>query len=131
MKTYATFLAAASLVGITGLSHAGTIASPPLPTGTGTAGACYIRNVGTKPISLQVTALNNFSPGFINPNLNTCNPTPLAAGRTCVLLVNDLPDDVTFACSAVVNGSAKDLRGTVELRDLTNSLKVLAAEELR
>jgi hypothetical protein len=119
-------------LGITGLSHAATIVSPALPTGTNTGGACYIRNVGTKSVSLQVTALNNFSPGFINPNVNTCNPTPLAAGRTCILLVNDLPDDVTFACSAVVKGSAKNLRGVAEVRAITvGGLKVIVAEDLR
>lgn len=130
MKTYAVLTAAASLLGITGLSHAAQISSPLLPTGTGTSGACYIRNVGSSPISLQATISQNVDFPVI-VNFQNCNNAPLPAGRTCVVLVNDLPDDVFFSCSAVVDGSAKNLRGTVEVRDISPILKVLAAEELR
>ena len=130
MKISAVLTAAAALLGMTGLSHAATIASPLLPTGTGTSGACYIRNVGTKPISLQATISQNVDFPVI-VNFQNCNNAPLAAGRTCVVLVNDLPDDVFFSCSAVVAGSEKNLSGTVEVRDVSPILKVLAAEELR
>jgi hypothetical protein len=132
MKIYIALAAAAFLWASASFSHAAqTITSPGLPTGTNTAGACYIRNVGATPVSLQVTALLNFSPGFITPSFQNCNDAPLPAGRTCVLLVNDLPDDVAFSCSAVAS-SAKNLRAAAELRAITSSgLIVLLAEELR
>lgn len=130
MKTSITFSTIAVLLGITGLSYAAQVTSPLLPTGTGTSGACYIRNVGSSPISLQATIFQNVDFPVI-VNFQNCNNAPLPAGRTCVVLVNDLPDDVFFSCSAVVSGSAKNLRGTVEVRDISPTLKVLAAEELR
>jgi hypothetical protein len=133
MKKHTALAALGFLLGTAGISHAAqTITSAALPTGTNTAGACYIRNVGTSPISLQVEALLNFSTGFISPSFQNCNQAPLPGGRTCVLLVNDLPDDVTFECSAVVSGSVKNLRATAELRQITTSgLKVILAEDLR
>lgn len=130
MKTYAALTVAAFLLGNTGLSHAATIASPAFPTGTDTAGACYVRNVGTTPISVGVTMFENFGTPLAT-NTDNCNNTPLAAGRTCVLLVDNLPDDVTVACSAVAGVGVKNLRGTLELRDTLNALKVLIAEDLR
>jgi hypothetical protein len=131
MKTYAVLTAAASLLGITSLAQAAQIVSPPLPTGTNAAGVCYLRNVGASPIALQVMALSNFVPNFITPDFQNCNDAPLAAGQTCVLVVSDLPDDTTFACAADITGSAKNLRATVEIRDLGNGQKVLLADKLR
>ncbi len=131
MKAYAALAVAVTLSAIAGLAHAGTIVSPPLWTGTNTSGACYVRNVGGHDTSVQVTALLNFTPGFITPSFQNCNDAPLPAGRTCVFLVNDLPDDVTFACSAVIGGSPKNVRATVEVRALSPFLRVIAAEDLR
>ena len=135
MKMYSALVAVAALVGSARLVHAGqTIVSGALPTSTGTAGACYIRNAGPSPVSLQVTVLENFSPGFIAPDFDSCNSeSPLAAGRTCVVLINDLPDDVTFQCAATVSGSAKNLRGAAELRFIgrDGALTVLGAEDMR
>src|SRR5262245_5936539 len=107
MKTFAVLTAAVSLVGMTSLTQAAQLVSPPLATGVNAAGACYFRNVSTTSIALQVKALSNFTPDFITPDFQNCNDAPLAAGHTCVLLVNDLPDDTTFACAATVTGSAK------------------------
>ena len=46
--------------------------------------------------------------------------------------MNALDDDVTFACSAVVNGSAKNVRGNVEIREsITGGQQVIAADEMR
>lgn len=130
--TYATLTAATFLLGSTGLSQAGTIASPAFPTGTEAEAACYVRNVGTTPISVEVTTFENFGVELA-PTFDNCNGAPLAAGRTCVLLVNPtfLPDDVTVACSAVTSGSKTNLRGTLELRDALDNLKVFIAEDLR
>jgi hypothetical protein len=140
MKTYAILTAAASLWGITGLSHAAQIASPALPTLHSTTfvggelietgGACYIRNIGTSPISVEVKFFQNFGVELA-PDFQNCNGAPLAAGRTCILRISNLPDDVVFACSATAS-NVKNLRGILELRgDTASGLKVLLAEELR
>ena len=130
-----TALSALALVsGLAGNSHAAqTLVSPGFPTNTNTSGACYLRNIGPRSVSVQVSALLNFSPGFITPDFENCNDAPLASGQTCVLLVNDLPDDVTFECSALVNGSAKNLRGNAELRAIipAGGARVILADEMR
>jgi len=124
-----------------GVVQAATISSPALPTlhatdfegGNlfNTTGACYVRNVGKTPISLEVKFFQNFGSELV-ASFQNCNQAPLAAGRTCVALVNDLPDDVVFSCSANIAGSAKNVRGSLEQRGITvNGLEVLVAEELR
>jgi hypothetical protein len=137
MKAYATLTAAACLVGLTSLCQAGQIVSPALPTDTNTAGACYIRNLQSTPISLQVQLFQS-STFDIPPTFENCNTAPLAAGRTCVVLVNDLPDGVHFACSATASSVLdkhlrKRVRGTVELRTILpgGGLQVRIAEDLR
>ena len=133
MKLRTTLTALACLTSGASIAHAAqTIASAPLWTGLSNAGACYIRNVGTRPVSLTVSPLINFTPGFRTFSFENCNEAPLAAGHTCVGLVNALDDDVTFACSAVVNGSAKNVRGNVEIREsITGGQQVIAADEMR
>jgi hypothetical protein len=121
MKIRTVLAAAALLVGAAGHSQAATtVVSPALPTGTNTSGACYLRNIGTRNMTVNMTALNNFSPGFIDPIFNSCSGL-LKPGWTCELLVNDLPDDVTFACSATIVGNASNIRGGIEVRKLTPS----------
>jgi hypothetical protein len=85
-------------------------------------------------VSVQVAFLENFSAGFIAPDFESCNAAPLAPGRTCVLLVTDLPDDVTFECSATaVTGNVKNLRGTAELRAFSREGEpfTIAAQDMR
>ncbi|HZR82041.1 MAG TPA: hypothetical protein VFD92_13170 [Candidatus Binatia bacterium] len=125
-----TAVVVASLLGMAAPSQARTITSRMLPAGSNNAGACYFRNVGTTPISLQVSALRNFKAGFITPSSESCNGAPLAAGKTCYLLVNLLPDHVGFSCSAEFSGSGRNLRAEAELRDAGDG-HVLAAETLR
>jgi len=128
MKTRAALIAATLLLGLPGLAHAGQILSPPLWTGVNTAGACYVRNTGGSAVTVQVTLFSNNS---MTVDLNTCNSAPLGAGKTCVVLVSDLPDDSFVACSAVAGTLAK-LRGTVEVRAIeAGGLRVIIAEDLR
>ena len=131
MRKYAASLAAISVLGTAAISHAGQrIISTSLRTGVDTAGACYIRNVGKTPVPVQVEMYQNA--GFpIIISFQNCNDAPLPAGRTCVVIANDLPDDVTFQCSATATGSAKNLRGNVELRAIPGGLRVILADELR
>ena len=132
MRKYAALLAAVSLLGLAATAHAGQrIISTSLRTGVGTAGACYIRNVGKTPVPVQVEMYQNA--GFpIIISFQNCNDAPLPPGRTCVVIANDLPDDVTFQCSVEAAGSAKNLRGQVELRAITPSgLQVILSDDLR
>lgn len=132
MKTFAALVAAASVLAAAGPALAGQrISTPALPTEVDNAGACYIRNVGPVPVSLQAHLYQYFG-SDLAPTFDGCNGVPLAPGRTCALLVNDLPDDVVVACAADAAGSARNLRGTLELRNITPSgLRVLIAADLR
>lgn len=133
MKTTLALSGLAALLAGASLAHAArTLVSPGLPTVENTAGACYFRNVGTNPIALHVSAIQNFVPGSIDPDFQNCNDAPLAPGRTCVLLENTLPADVTFECAAEVSGNPKNLRATAELRRiLPNGVAVIAAQDLQ
>ena len=124
--------AMAILFGIAGYSHAAqTIVSAGLPTGTNTAGACYVRNIGTRPVSVNLTASVNYT-APVQPTFESCSQAPLDPGRSCVLLVDGLDNSVTFACAAAIGGSAKNVRGNVEVRLITPAgLKVVAAETMR
>jgi hypothetical protein len=130
MKLSSFLTAMALLAATAGLSQAApTIVSSALPTTVDTYGACYVRNISTRPVSLQVAALLNFSPGFITPSWQNCNDVPLGPGRTCAFLINDLPDDVTFSCSAtLISGSPRNVRGSVEVRSVYGSRVIHAAE---
>jgi hypothetical protein len=89
-----------------------TIASAPvLTTGIPHAdqAACYVRNIGTKPLEVSVQFVGSSTTAFDN-----CNTGPLDPGRTCVLL-KDGPM-LLAECRATASGSTKKLRGTAELR---------------
>jgi hypothetical protein len=134
MRLSSVLTALAVLSGGAGLAHASQIiTSPPLQTVENTAGACYIRNVGTRPISVQLSPLINFTPGVRTADFENCSDVLLPPGKTCVLLMNTLDADVTFACSAlIVGGSAKSVRGSIEVRSITPAgLQTILADELR
>jgi hypothetical protein len=132
MKTKIALAFSIALLVGAGTAHAASITSGGLPTGVNNRTACYFRNVGKTPIALQAQGLINFSPGFTTPNFQNCNQAPLPAGRTCVLIWDDIADDTAFACTAIVQGNVKNLRATAELRaPVTGGLKVVASSELR
>lgn len=120
MKTYAALATVAALWATTGLAHAATLASSFLVTpGGAIPAACYIRNVGTSPVSLQVTIFNSSGP--IMPTTQNCNDAPLPLGATCVVL-GDAGSlfGTGVACSAKAGGSVRNLRGTLNIiGDLT------------
>jgi hypothetical protein len=132
MKTMISLAALAALLGIAGAARAGTITSGGIPTGVNNNAACYFRNVGKTPLTFHAQGLINFSRNFTTPSFQNCNDAPLAPGRTCVLIWNDIDDDTAFACTADVFGNAKNLRAAAELRaPVTGGLKVVASSELR
>jgi len=117
---------AAGLFGLTEVTYAGqTIASAPVLNNTTVA--CYVRNVGTIPVSITVLITDETGTPLLNPSFQNCD-VPLAPGRTCVVLAGS--GAAFLACSATVSsGSARNLRGTVEARSA--GLHVTHAEELR
>src|SRR5262245_65452276 len=107
MRLSSVLTALALLSGGAGLAHASQIiTSPPLQTVENTAGACYIRNVGTRPISVQISPLINFTPGFRTADFNDCSNgkdgLPLQHGTACVLLQNTIHADVNCLYTDVI-----------------------------
>ena len=133
MKTHVTGLAAALLFSMSGLAEAAqTISSAAIPVTTLPDNfACYVRNVGRTPVSVTVQIVNS-SGTMVHPDFDNCTAVPLAGGRNCVVLASGLTSDL-FACSATASGSAKNLRGTLELRRLLfgGGVEVEAADDLR
>jgi hypothetical protein len=127
MKTFV-LTCAAVLFGFSGIASAQQrIASPALPGAIGNAAACYVRNTGTSATAVAVSTTSTLP---IVANVDTCNGGPLAAGKTCVLLFNNLPDFTFLACSATALNTSR-LRGTLEIREKAPTLRVLVSEELR
>jgi hypothetical protein len=128
MKTFV-LTCAAALFGVTGIASAQQrLASPPLPKGQGNLLACYVRNTGTRPVAVNVVMFENvFRP--IATDFDNCNDGPLGAGQTCVLLSSD-PDSTFVTCTATAE-RVSHLRGTLEIRETTPTLRVLVSEELK
>jgi hypothetical protein len=128
-------LCAVSLFNLVGPARAAQLLSPPLWTDVGDAGTCYLRNIGTTPVNVQVTLFSNngIAPGDIV--VDSCNSGPLAAGKTCVIFVQALPDDSWAACSVKTsNINVSKLRGNADLRHLGSheqGFKVVVGEDLR
>ena len=119
-------------VGLASLAQAAQLLSPPLPTNgrinIAIAGACRILNIGTTPVTVQVALVsNNAHTGY---DIDTCNQAPLAGGQSCLVLVDDLPDDSYAACTVTADTVTK-LRGTLELWEDDKQFIVRAAEDLR
>ena len=134
MKTKIFLAALAAFLGIAGSAHAvTTLTSGGLPTGENNTVACYFRNAGPTPITMHAQGMINFTRNFTFPALDTCNGAPLAPGRTCILLWNDIDDDTVFGCTAdITSGNAKNLRAAAELRaPFGGGMKVTASSELR
>ena len=128
MKRLAFLISGGVLVAFAGTAYAfAQLTSPPLPTSVNTSGACYVRNSGNKTIPVSVSLFSNN--GLI-VNFDNCNTGPLGPGKTCVILVNDLPDDSFASCSATAEAVGK-LRGTLEIRENTPVLRVLVSEDLK
>jgi hypothetical protein len=124
----ATVLIGAALLWTAAIAEAGTLATPTSTQQTGANSvACYIRNVGKKEIPLTATVKSSGIPVVLD--FENCNPTPLAAGATCVVLAHNCA-----GCGCVVTSekTVKNLRGTLEWR-LSNSpgLRVIDSVDLQ
>jgi hypothetical protein len=114
-----------ALLGPIGPAHAANvIASTLLQSDAFTQLACYVRNVGAAPIGVNVQ-LYAQDGSSIAPTFENCNAVVLDGGRTCVVLANPSGDG---ACTATASGSAKNLRGTLEVR---YGGKVVTTQDLR
>ena len=127
MKTWATSASVALLVLIAGRADAAQTISSPLLVWSGQLG-CYVRNVGVTPVSVTVQLLGADGTA-IAPTFEDCSAGPLAGGFTCAVLAAGPPSTFLAACSATAAGSAKSLRGTLEVR-YGPSGNVRMAEEL-
>jgi hypothetical protein len=85
-----------------------------------------------RPRARRTTAYVDACGGTRRCRTDIRNQAPLPGGHTCLVLVDDLPDDSYFACKVTASNVTK-LRGTVELAEGFGGLgvRVLAAEELR
>src|SRR5262245_567090 len=124
-------LAAVVVLGLASFAQAAQLLSPPLPTpsrGTniGTLGACRVRNVGTTPVTVTVAVFSN---NGVVTTFDTCNTAALAAGKSCSVAAN-LPEDSFVSCR-VTAASVSNLRGTLELSEVTSRHDVFAAEDLQ
>jgi len=131
MKTYVAVTVFAVIAGLTSLAQAAQLISPGLPirvreTNVSTLGACRIRNVGTKPIAVQVSVFSNN--GVVLAQ-DRCNGQPLPAGQSCSVAAF-LPDDSFVACKLTAS-SVANLRGVLELSEVTSDHDVFLAEMLR
>jgi hypothetical protein len=117
---------------LVGPAHAAELLSPPLWTDVGNASNCYVRNISTTPVNVQVTLFSNNGTSI---DVDTCNAGPLAAGRTCAVFSLHLPDDSWAACSVKTsNINVSKLRGNVDLRHFASheqGFKVIVDEDLR
>jgi hypothetical protein len=113
------------LLGVAGPAGAAQLITSPLWTGVNNSAACYVRNTGTTAVSVTVSLFSNN--GTTAP-FDDCNDGPLAAGRTCVIILDDIPDDSFIACSATA-GSVAKLRGAIEIRN--SAVTVVNSEEMR
>ncbi len=130
MRTYVAGTVCAVLVGLASLAQAAQLLSPGLPirvreTNVDTVGACRVRNTGTTPITVNVSMFSN---NAVVVTFDTCN-VPLAAGQACHV-AGFLPDDSFVACRVTAPNVA-NLRGVLELSEVTQEHDVFIAEDLR
>jgi hypothetical protein len=133
MKKLAALVTGLVVLPFAAIAYAAQLVSPPLWSEIDNSAACYVRNTGTVPVAVEVKVFSNFGPNEpLNPSFQNCNNAPLAAGRTCVVLVNDLPDSQFVACSVTGDKLGK-VRGTLEIRESTpgTPLRVTVAQDLR
>jgi hypothetical protein len=120
-------IAALSLA-LAGAAHAGSISSAPVVNfyfGAGTQDACYVRNVGKRPLEVNVVITD--AEGLAHTSsTDTCNGAPLAPDSACVVILEH-PGGF-MACTATTPGSARSLRGTLETR---LNLNIVSAQDLR
>lgn len=130
MMRTASFAVAVSLSSLAVTAHAAELRSSPLWTDVGNAGACYIRNVGTNPVSVQVKLFSNNGMSIVR---DTCNTGPLGAGKTCAVFSLHLPDDSLVACSAKTSDvNVSNLRGNIDVRRfVAGGGEVVVGEDLR
>lgn len=130
MLRTASFAGAVSLLSLASTAHAAVLVSSPLWTDTGNAAACYVRNVSTTSVPVQVKLFSNN--GF-NVVIDTCNAQALAPGKTCVLFASQLPDDSDVSCSAKASdANVSKLRGNIDIRHFfAGGGKVVVGADLR
>ena len=121
------FLTAVSLLGISVVAHADTLAAGAAYGGTAqTLANCYLYNAGTGPVTVTSNVIIR-EPNVSVP-LTFHNCAALAAGSICAIAAN-IQNNVAHACRMVISPGGADVRGTLEIRDASG--RILNAVELR
>jgi hypothetical protein len=112
MRSAGLALVLALAFGIVSPAHAGTYSSPLLVAQTGEIAACYVSNVGTKPIDVTVTLFDNAG-SVVTPTNNGCNVLgTLSPQQSCeVTKVGYAPVRCTVEASS---SKVRTLMGIVE-----------------
>jgi hypothetical protein len=131
MRTCVVVTVCTAVLAFAGLAQAAQLLSPGLPirvreTNVDTLGACRVRNVGTVPVTMTVSLFSN---NAVVVAQDTCNGKALPAGQSCDVAAF-LPDDSFVACR-VTAGNVANIRGTLELSEVTSEHDVFLAEDLR
>jgi hypothetical protein len=127
MKALMTLLAVIAVAATA--SAGGTIATTLLQVGVGIDGACYVRNVGSKAESITVEV--DDTEDRLGPTFDSCDGAPLGAGTTCVVLFRRGPFRHVGCSATTRSGSAKNLRGTLEIRDTSGGFHTSGAVDLQ
>lgn len=125
MKTYVIAGVVALLVAGGDLASAAQLASPPIPThpfatNHSNEATCRVRNVGARPVTVNVSLFsNNATVAIVDFCQGDGDPRTLTAGQSCFVQVFT-PDDSFVGCT-VTASSVRDLRGTLELDENFNT----------
>ena len=122
-------LTMAGLLALTSAASAATqISSPPIFAATTQRRAeCILGNIGAKPIVVKEVKIVGLFGGSLTTSGN-CGGR-LQPSFVCSVFASNIDDTNPFACTATVEGSDKDLRGSVMLLD--ESSRVIRSAELR
>lgn len=115
MKTSFQLMAAALVLALAGAAQAAQSIHSPTIFGAHIQdrAQCIVRNVGPTPLAVTVTIFNES--GTAMPAGSTCG-APVTPGHNCSVFAN-IASGVAYGCTATVEGSAKNLRGTLILYD--------------
>jgi hypothetical protein len=132
MKRFARMLPAAFTLVVAAISaaQAGSLASAPLYGGPAQDTAtCILRNTGPSRIFIESVSLDSSGLFVLLADVDQCSDRFLEPGSFCLVQDADLPNNRHIACSVEFSGSARKLRGSLDLQDVSHN--VLQFIELR
>jgi len=112
-----TFVTLAFVLGISAVAHAGSISTGPLFSAGQHHADCLIRNVGTSPVNIPGFDVKIYGDGagILTTIMDTCSGAALISGEVC--FVRAAAVSSAMSCTAVVPGTGKTIRGSLEIRN--------------